>query len=81
MRLPSVERPQNLRQRLLHVIIRLTSKARVPDVVRTILFRPRLFGNPYSELVQAGLRGPSPWSVGERELIAAFTADRNRCRF
>jgi hypothetical protein len=30
---------------------------------------------------QAVLRGPSPWSVGERELFAAFTSKLNQCVF
>ena len=27
------------------------------------------------------LRGPSDWTVGERELIAAFVSNLNQCRF
>jgi hypothetical protein len=31
--------------------------------------------------VQAVMRGPSPLSPGQRELIAAFTSYRNHCLF
>jgi len=27
------------------------------------------------------MRGPSPWSVGERELFAAFVSRLNQCVF
>ena len=80
MRLPSVERGR-LRSRLLFAAIRLVSGRRAPDVVRTIFFRPEYFGKPFSQLVQETLRGPSEWSVGEREMFAAFVSERNKCRF
>jgi hypothetical protein len=49
--------------------------------MRTVLYRPELFGKPYSDLIHALLRGPSDWSAGERELFAAFTSRLNTCRF
>jgi hypothetical protein len=53
----------------------------VPDVLHTLHHRPELFGRPFGELTEAVLRGPSEWSVGERELFAAFVSNLNRCRF
>ena len=44
-----------------------------PDVVKLLLYRPSTFGEPFSQLVQVLLRGPSSWTQGERELFAAFT--------
>ena len=52
-----------------------------PDVVRTLLYRPELFGHPFSLLVEGVLRGPSGWSVGERELFAAFVSRQNQCPY
>jgi hypothetical protein len=46
-----------------------------------MLYRPEFFGKPYGDLVHLLLRGPSDWSVGERELFAAFTSHLNTCRF
>jgi hypothetical protein len=80
VRLPSVERGEGA-SRLVFAMIRLMSGQRAPDVVRTIFFRKQLFGKPFSRLVHDTLRGPSEWSVGERELIAAFVSERNKCRF
>lgn len=81
MRLPSVERRHRPRERLLLTVLRLLGGERPPDVVRTLLYRPEFFGRPLAAWLQAVMRGPSAWSVGERELFAAFTSHLNRCRY
>jgi hypothetical protein len=50
-------------------------------VVKTILYRPELFGRPFSEALDEAMRGPSEWSPGERELLAGFTSLLNQCPF
>jgi hypothetical protein len=52
-----------------------------PGVVRTLLYRKDFFGRKFSELTQQVMRGPSSWSVGERELFAAFVSRLNQCVF
>jgi len=52
-----------------------------PGVIRTLMYRPELFGRPFSDAVDRALRGPSEWSAGERELFAAFTSLLNQCPF
>ena len=61
--------------------IRDTLTERDFDVVRTMRYRSELFGRPFSALMQQVMRGPSDWSVGERELFAAFVSARNQCLF
>jgi hypothetical protein len=51
------------------------------DVVRTLLYRPGLFGHAFSAALDEAMRGPSDWSAGERELFAAFVSSRNQCVF
>jgi hypothetical protein len=51
------------------------------DVVKTLLYRPELFGRPYSAAVDEAMRGESDWSPGERELFAAFVSSVNQCPF
>ena len=61
--------------------IRDTLTERDFDVVRTMSYRPELFGRPFSAALQRVMRGPSDWSVGERELFAAFVSRQNQCVF
>ena len=61
--------------------IRERSGAEPLGVVKTLLYRPGLFGRPFSEALDQAMRGPSEWSAGERELLAAFTSLLNECHF
>ena len=61
--------------------IRERSGAEPLGVVKTIHYRPDLFGRPFSEALDRVMRGPSEWSAGERELFAAFTSLLNQCPF
>jgi hypothetical protein len=63
------------------LMIRVLTRFRVPDIVRTLFYRPEFFGKEMSGWTQAVMRGPSPWTVGERELLAAFTSRLNQCLF
>jgi hypothetical protein len=81
MRLAKVERGDSLRKRVLFGIIRLASGFRAADVVRTLSYRMSYFGAHQNALSEATMRGPSPWSVGERELFAAFVSRVNQCPF
>ena len=61
--------------------IRARSGQEPLGVVKTLLYRPELFGTPFSEELHEVMRGPSDWSPGERELFAAFTSLLNQCPF
>ena len=50
-------------------------------VVKTLYYRPEIFGRPYSDELDRAMRGPSDWSPGERELFAAFTSLLHQCPF
>ena len=54
--------------------------ATVPQIFHLIRYKPGV-GRHLSMLTQEIMRGPSPLSAGERELIAAFTSFRNQCPF
>ncbi len=81
MRLDRVQDGHRLRHKLVLVAIRLTTGFRAPDIVRTLFYRPEFFGRHMNDWTQAVMRGPSEWSVGERELFAAFTSRLNQCPF
>jgi len=81
MRLGNVVRGDRLSSRVLYTIVRVLSGFRAPDVVRTLQYRRAFFGAPHTAHTHAVMRGPSEWSIGERELFAAFVSRLNRCEF
>jgi hypothetical protein len=81
MRVRAVEHRHRLPEKLKLGLIRVLSRRRVPDVVKTLMYRPEFFGRAQCEWTQAVMRGPSDWSIGERELFAAFTSKLNQCVF
>ncbi len=52
----------------------------VPGIRSLVMFRPET-GKPLYELAQVLLRGESPLSPAERELIAAYVSSRNNTMF
>jgi hypothetical protein len=50
-------------------------------VLKTLNYRPELFGRPFSDALDVAMRGPSYWSPAERELFAAFVSSLNQCPF
>ena len=81
MRLAAVRRGNRWPNRLLLRLVEKVARTRLPDVVRTVSYRSGFFGGRYSALVQPLMRGPSEWTVGERELLAAYTSYLNQCPF
>lgn len=81
MRLPEIHAGRGLKNKAMFVMIRAFSGYRAPDVVRTLMFERHLFGSPMGEVFQTVMRGPSEWSVGERELFAAWVSKKNECEF
>ena len=70
-----------LTTRALFALIRLISGHRAPDVVKTLGYRPDFFGAPMGDVFQEVMRGPSDWSIGDRELMAAYVSKVNACEF
>lgn len=51
------------------------------DVRKALMYRPDLWGRPFARAMQDVMRGPSAWSPGERELMAAYVSRRNLCPY
>jgi hypothetical protein len=81
MRLAAARRGNRWPNRLLLRLVEKVARVELPDVVRTMSYRSGFFGGPYTALVQAVMRGPSEWTVGERELLAAYTSYLNQCPY
>jgi len=80
MRIAKVHSGHRLRDRMMLGVMRLMM-GHAPGVVRTLMYRKEFFGRPWTDLTQQVMRGPSEWSVGERETFAAFVSRLNQCVF
>jgi uncharacterized peroxidase-related enzyme len=67
--------------RLLFAVIRLFSGHPVPDAARLVFYRPDFYGARAKEFTHEAMRGPSAWSVGDRELMAAYVSRVNGSAF
>jgi hypothetical protein len=81
MRLAAVRRGNRWPNRLLFRLVEKVVRTKLPDVVLTMSYRSGFFGGPYTALLQPLMRGPSEWTVGERELLAAYTSYLNQCPY
>jgi len=81
MRLTCLDRGHRLPQKLMLAALELLTRRRLPDVARTLMYRPAFFGRPFSALVHTVLRESGEWSAGECELFAAFVSRKNQCAF
>jgi len=67
--------------KLLFAVIRLFSGHPVPDAARLVFYRPDFYGDRAKEFTHEAMRGPSEWSVGDRELMAAYVSKVNGSAF
>lgn len=81
MRLEILNSGYSLRTKALFGLIRAFSRQPVPDAARLTFYRPEFYGSPAKELTHEVMRGPSAWSVGDRELMAAFVSKVNENAF
>jgi AhpD family alkylhydroperoxidase len=81
MRLRILDSGHAFGTKLLFAFIRTVSRQPVLDVIKLVKYRADFYGAPMSRVTQEAMRGPSTWSVADRELMAAFVAKTNQCEF
>ena len=81
MRLAILDSGHSVGTKALFAFIRAVSRQPVPEVVKLVKYRPDFFGTPMQRVVQQAMRGPSTWSISDRELMAAFVSKVNECEF
>jgi uncharacterized peroxidase-related enzyme len=81
MRLAILDRGHSLATKALFVLIRAASRQPVLDVIKLVKYRADFYGAPMQGVTQEAMRGPSAWSVADRELMAAFVARNNECEW
>ncbi|HTU05108.1 MAG TPA: carboxymuconolactone decarboxylase family protein [Trebonia sp.] len=67
--------------KLLFAIIRMFSGRPLPDAARLVFYRPGFYGAAAKKFTHEAMRGPSAWSVADRELMAAFVSNVNESAF
>ena len=81
MRLEILNRGYGLGTKVLFAFIHAVSRQPLPDAAKLVFYRPDFYGTPMKELTHEAMRGPSAWSVADRELMAALVSKTNDCAF
>ena len=79
MRLEILDKGHGLGTKILFAVIRVFSRQPVLDVIKLVKYRPDFFGA--NDVTHEAMRGPSAWSIGDRELMAAVVAKSNECEW
>jgi uncharacterized peroxidase-related enzyme len=67
--------------KLLFAVIGLFSRQPVPDAAKLVCYRPGFYGSRAKAFTHEAMRGPSGWSVADRELMAAYVSTVNKSAF
>jgi uncharacterized peroxidase-related enzyme len=81
MRLTILDSGHSFGAKILFTIIRVASRQPVPEAVKLVLYRPDFYGAPMGKITHEAMRGPSAWSIGDRELMAALISKINGCDY
>ena len=81
MRLRILDNGHGFGTKALFVLIRMNLRQPVLDVIKLVKYRADFYGGPMSAVTHEAMRGPSAWSVGDRELMAALTAKTYQFEF
>ena len=81
MRLDVLNRGYRPGTKVLFAVIRLSSGHPVPDAARLVFYRPDFYGTLAKQFTHEAMRGPSAWSVADRELMAAYVSQVNDSAF
>jgi AhpD family alkylhydroperoxidase len=79
MRLAILDNGHRFWTKVLFAFIRAISRLPVPDAVKLNRYRTDFYGTPMRLVTQQAMRGPSAWSVGDRELMGASVSKMNGC--
>ena len=81
MRLAVLDKGHRFASKALFAIIRAASGHPAPEALKLVMYRPEFYGTPMQKITQDAMRGPSAWSVGDRELMAALISKMNACEY
>ncbi len=79
MRIPFEKRLRPVQKAFAAIVRALVGQ--VPGPIQVMSYRKDLFGLQMNKCFQEAMRGPSPWSAGERELMAAVASKAQQCQY
>jgi alkylhydroperoxidase/carboxymuconolactone decarboxylase family protein YurZ len=79
MRLAILDSGHGFWTKVLFAFIRAVSRLPASDAIKLNRYRPDFYGTPMGVITQEAMRGPSEWSVGDRELMGASVSKMNEC--
>jgi AhpD family alkylhydroperoxidase len=81
MRLAILDSGHGFGAKALFALIGAASRQPVLDIIKLVKYRADFYGGPMGKVTHEAMRGPSSWSVGDRELMAALIAKTNSCEW
>jgi uncharacterized peroxidase-related enzyme len=81
VRLDILNRGYSPGTKVLFTVIRVFSGQPLPDAAKLVFYRPGFYGAQSKAFTHETMRGPSDWSVADRELMAAFVSKVNESAF
>ncbi|HVH89388.1 MAG TPA: hypothetical protein VM912_21915 [Terriglobales bacterium] len=81
MRLSILDNGHTVATKAMFAFIRMVTRQPVLDVIKLGKYRSNFYGTPMGRVIHEAMRGPSIWSVGDRELMAAIVSKINECEF
>jgi uncharacterized peroxidase-related enzyme len=81
MRLSILDTGHRFGTKILFAFIRAVSRQPTPEALKLIAYRPDFYGAHMKQVTHETMRGPSAWSVGDRELMAAFVSAANESEY
>src|SRR5467141_3494582 len=76
MRLEILNSGYTFGTKVLFAFIQLASRRPVPDAAKLVFYRADFYGDTMKKVTHEAMRGPSAWSVGDRELMALLSRRR-----
>jgi uncharacterized peroxidase-related enzyme len=81
MRLAILDSGHGFWTKALFAFIRAVSRQPTPEPLKLVTYRPDFFGTYSRKVTHEAMRGASAWSIGDRELMAAFVSTANECEY
>jgi len=81
MRLDVLNHGYSRGYKLLFAVIQMVSRQPLPDAAKLVFYRPGFYGTRAKKFTHEAMRGPSAWSVADRELMAAYVSQVNGSAF